>query len=138
MDGKKFDLGAHWVGESQCNIMELLKEYHLETESQKMDGRILIQIGRETSTFGSSNWLATLELGWVMRKLNNLALKVRKLDSEAAEAKDLDAITIHSWINQHIKEQKLLKIRFSNFLSMSISVAEVLKQCLDWTMGPKI
>ena len=108
--GKKFDLGAHWVGRSQSNIMSLLEEFNIKMLPQFLAGTKVMQAGGgKVRTYNSvwpivGSWLALLDLGWTLSRLEKLASEVNILDPYGSKGgTELDAITVHSWLKRNTR-----------------------------------
>ena len=85
--------------------MSLLEEFNLKTHPQFLQGKKLMQTGGSNiRTYTSvlpnvGSWLALLELGWVLYKLEKLASRIQLHDPITSTGGwELDAITVHSWI----------------------------------------
>ena len=113
--GRDFDLGAHWVGSTQTHMMGLVREFNLGLRPQYLEGRKVLQVGdMKVRTYDSvlpslGSWLALLELGWVISKLETLSQRVNTLDPVASlrEGLELDSVTVAGWLTEHTRFQSV-------------------------------
>ena len=113
--GRDYDLGAHWVGSTQSHMMALVKEFNLGLRPQYLQGRKVLQVGdMKVRSYDSvlpslGSWLALLELGWIINKLEQLARHVNTLDPVAsmAEGEQLDSESVAGWLTAHARFQSV-------------------------------
>ena len=111
--GRHLDLGAHWVSSSQPHILGLVRQFNLGLRPQYLAGRKLMQVGDlKVRSYDSvlpslGSWLALLELGWLINKLDSLASEVNTKDPVASltEGDQLDAVTVSCWLSLHTRFQ---------------------------------
>jgi len=108
--GKVFDLGAHWVGRSQTHVMSLMEEFNIKTRPQFLNGTKVMQAGgSQIRTYNSvlpnvGSWLALLELGWTLTKLERLAAAINILEPYNSHGgSELDAMTVSTWLNTNTR-----------------------------------
>merc|ERR1719282_519348 len=109
------DVGAHWVGVTQHRVMDLARQFGLGRRTQYLKGTKVMQVGDGVvRTYDSvlpnlGSWFALIEMGWVIRKLDKMAVKVNTLDPviSVARGREWDAQTLHSWMAANTRFQSV-------------------------------
>jgi len=120
--GKKFDLGAHWVGRNQAHIMSITEEFKLPMCPQYLEGTKIMQTGESKArTYNSvlpnvGSWFALADLGWMLSKLEKLAAEVNILDPyKGRDGPELDSITVHSWVKSNTRYEAVKDVLTAAF-----------------------
>lgn len=107
--GEVVDLGGQWVGPTQNRLLALAKELGVATYPQYATGKNLIDVaGHQASYEGETPELAPAamtEFAEVVGKIEAMAAKVPAARPwQAADAEQLDAQTVESWLNLNAKQ----------------------------------
>ncbi|XP_076072289.1 putative flavin-containing monoamine oxidase A isoform X1 [Mytilus galloprovincialis] len=106
-----FDLGGQWVGTSQVDVMDLLKELGIDTYSQYIQGRKFMQVdGHKISSYTSSipslSFFSLIDLDRSIKKMDKMAKLVNILDPyKSPQAKKWDAMTVETFVSQNVWTQ---------------------------------
>lgn len=111
----KVDLGGQWIGPSQENMYELVKEYKSEVIPTYSEGKSIVSLGQKIKTYKgpipSLPMPDLISLDWAIKKINKLSDTVNlKEPWNTPKAKLLDSITLHAWIKKNIKFAKARKV----------------------------
>jgi monoamine oxidase len=99
--GRRFDMGAQWLGPTQTRMAKLVAEFGLETFPTHHKGRKILEVGGKVSQYkGTIPSMAPhrlLMLNSVINKMEKLAKKVpADAPWDAPDAAERDAITVES------------------------------------------
>ncbi|XP_071131291.1 probable flavin-containing monoamine oxidase A isoform X1 [Mytilus edulis] len=106
-----FDLGGQWVGTSQIDVMDLLKELGIDTYSQYIKGRKFMQVdGHKISSYTSSipslSFFSLIDLDMSIKKMDKMAKLVNIQDPyKSPQAKKWDAMTVETFVSQNVWTQ---------------------------------
>lgn len=108
LGGDVIDLGGQWIGPTQDRVKELARELGVETFPQHCEGRKILAVHGEVSTYRgdipSLPLLALLELQATIWRLDWLARRVPTAAPwEARGAAELDALTVEEWKRRHVR-----------------------------------
>uniref|UniRef100_A0A668A0I9 Amine oxidase n=1 Tax=Myripristis murdjan TaxID=586833 RepID=A0A668A0I9_9TELE len=111
----RWDFGGQWVGSTQTHIMELIKELGLEIYPQYNSGKKVHQIGgpdAKVRTYKTSiptlSPLVLMDFTQFLWKIDRLCATVCVQDpSRTPNALELDSMTLHSYIEQHVWTREL-------------------------------
>lgn len=128
-DGVKdwFDLGGHWVSDSQKDIMELLHHFQISYYPQNVTGTKILQVGDgsirtyESDIPSLGSWIALIQLQFFITKVENLAKKFDVNDPFAADpdlAKYYDSMTAASFLHAHYAHQSVYQIFNAGILAV--------------------
>lgn len=128
------DLGGTWVGPTQRHIHKLLGELELETTPQSLDGKRLLQIKGELSTYSgtipSIPLLGLLQIQTATKLLESRGKRVSVEEPwKAKRAVEWDAMSMEGWKQRHIhtaKARGLIDIAVRSILSCEPSEVSLL------------
>ena len=112
--GHTIDLGGMWVGPTQTRLLDLLREYHIDTMPQYLAGRGVIEIGGKRATpegegFGFEP-KAQAEMDRVLSELDKLAATVPpEAPWTAPHAEEWDDITLEQWHRENVHNDDVLR-----------------------------
>ncbi|XP_072309720.1 probable flavin-containing monoamine oxidase A [Eucyclogobius newberryi] len=110
-----WDLGGQWVGSSQTHVLALIEELGLETYPQFRSGKKVHHMGGPkarvrsyTSSIPALSPMVLLDFSLFLFKINRLCATVNIQDPRVTpNAVELDSMTVHSYIQQHVWTQEL-------------------------------
>ena len=108
-DGKdRFDLGAHWVGNGQTGVLDLMEKFGITHRPQLMKGTKFIQVGDDTiRTYESeipnlNSWIALLRLFFLTKKLDAMKDNIDEKDPLASKLiPKLEGHTLGSFVRSY-------------------------------------
>lgn len=100
--GDVIELGAQWLGPGQDRLIELVRELNLPTLAQCHQGKKVLALGDQVSTYGgdipSLPLLGLLDLHRTLSRVDALAKQVpRAHPTDAPLAAQWDSMTVESW-----------------------------------------
>ncbi|CAJ1071286.1 probable flavin-containing monoamine oxidase A [Xyrichtys novacula] len=106
----RWDLGGQWVGSTQTHVLELIEELGLETYPQYNTGKKVHHMGGPSArvrTYSTSipylSPLVMVDFIQFLWKIDRLCATVCVEDpSGTPKAAELDSMTLHSYIEQHV------------------------------------
>lgn len=115
LQGSPFDVGGQWTGPSQRRMAALIEELGLKTESTFHDGRKLLDLEGQVSTYTSSIprisiWklismqLAIWRIEWLCRRVPKLA------PWEAAKALEWDGMSVRDLLDTQVKDPEVIAL----------------------------
>jgi monoamine oxidase len=109
--GNVTEMGGQWVGPTQDRVLALIEELGLETFPTYYEGRSVLDLrGRQRSYKGTIPRLAPhvlFDIDRMRRRLDKLARTVPpEAPWTAPGAEDLDAQTLHSWVQRKMRTRK--------------------------------
>lgn len=110
-NGTYIDLGAQWIGPTQDQMYDLLKEYHIPFFPTHQKGKtILYWEGKQKNYKGLIPPLsipALLSLDMAIKKLNRLSKTVNTTTPwETPKAEYWDSMTLQTWMEKQMSSQK--------------------------------
>ncbi|TRY70038.1 hypothetical protein TCAL_02872 [Tigriopus californicus] len=122
-----FDLGGHWVSDSQKDIMELLHHFNISYYPQNVSGTKILQVGDgairtyESDIPSLGSWIALIQLQLFITKVESLARKFDVNDPFASHpslAKYYDSMTAASFLHAHLAHQSVYQIFNAGILAV--------------------
>jgi len=115
--GLTIDLGGMWLGPSQQRLAALAKEYGVETYPTYLDGKAVISSNGKTVHGKREDYLGLFNL---VEKLGYIPaeVKLKKLVADIdckqpwqhKDAKELDAITVDTWLQQNTHSERIKQL----------------------------
>lgn len=124
--GMPLDLGGQWIGPTQDNMYQLVKEFGLNTFPTYNQGKNILYLNKKVKTYKGLipkiNPLALINLELIIRDLNKKAARIN-LDQpwKSQSAEKHDAITLKQYI--------LRKSKFSSVAQILIAGLETVFAC---------
>eukprot|EP00095_Tigriopus_kingsejongensis_P010566 snap_masked-scaffold1889_size25432-processed-gene-0.0 protein:Tk10566 transcript:snap_masked-scaffold1889_size25432-processed-gene-0.0-mRNA-1 annotation:"hypothetical protein DAPPUDRAFT_300978" len=122
-----FDLGGHWVSDSQKHIMDLLKALDIGYYPQNVKGKKVLQIGDgRIRTYDSDipnvgSWIALIQMHFLIKKVESLAQKLDIHDPFQADpelAKHYDAMTAATFLRNHFVHESVYQMFNAGILAV--------------------
>src|SRR6266850_3033880 len=112
--GHTIDLGGMWVGPTQTRLLELLREYHIDTMPQYLAGKGIVEIaGKRVTPEGEDfgfDARAQAEFDRVLAQLDKLAATVPPdAPWTAPRAEEWDDITLEEWHRENVRNDDVLR-----------------------------
>ncbi|XP_039251044.2 putative flavin-containing monoamine oxidase A [Styela clava] len=112
-----WDVGGQWVGRTQYNLIEVLKEFGLEMYDQYSSGIKKLMIHDPTNIRSYSGLIPTLgplellEIHYMMNKVSKMCKKI-DLDNITTDpnAMELDSMTLHSFVTEKCRNEATREI----------------------------
>lgn len=109
--GATVDLGAQWIGPTQKNMWQWVDETQTTTYSTYDTGKNILSYKNTISTYKGTipkiDPISLIDLGNAIRKIDKLSKEISlEKPWEHKDAKELDAMTLHTWIKKNMYTEK--------------------------------
>lgn len=109
--GATIDLGAQWIGPTQQNMWNWVKETNTETYNTYDSGKNILSWKNKISTYKGTipkiDPVSLIDLGIAIGKINKLCKQI-PLDAPWThpKAKEFDSMTLHTWMEKNMYTKK--------------------------------